>query len=213
MFVTDFKMSMILYVGESSRGKPMLIYSLLETNFRYARARFDPPEKFISVTPTEWRVGLTKKKGDLENEYVNRFVAWFRVNSISYSIGRERGDKERHLHLNGCVTMHLKNAPGVVTAAKAHLRAWLNPPKGRGYQIFFKPFVYRYGMALESYIGYTVKDMGSTWFAHFHSPDITPERIEHAAFLRRLLDNGRQDQIVVKFETAISQVPACFEIL
>jgi hypothetical protein len=187
-------------------GKTMLIYSL----FRYARVRFDPQDKFISVTPTEWRVGFSKKKGDLEPEFVNRFVAWFRVNAVSYSIGRERGDKERHLHLNGCVTMHLKNVPGAVTAAKAHLRAWLKPPTGGGYQIFFKPFVYRHGMALESYIGYTVKDMGSTWFALFCSPDITPERIEHAAFLRRLLDNGRQDQIVVKFETVISQVPACF---
>ena len=180
---------------------------------RFHSVYFRCPERYVSNVTVEYRFGFSKHNADLEPEYMNRCIAWMRVNTDMYAIGRERGDRDRHLHMNGCFGAHFKCDKGLLVSAKAHMRQWFGLCKGKtGYSIFMQPFRYRYGHNLESYLGYGVKDFGSSWFAYYHSPDVTPARIERAALLRRLLDSGRVDQICIKKETLFSQVESFYYI-
>lgn len=179
----------------------------------YHLVRYDPPTHLKDDRPNEFRFGLTLKGGDVDPKHITGVVAWMRVNASSYAIGVERGDKEQHLHLQGCFAGPFKPVTGAITSIKAHMRRFLNIPagaEGRKVHIFCKAFDYRHGHKLESYLGYTVKDFGSSHFLHFSSPDVTPERLEHAAHMRRLMDAGRDDKILLKGPTLLNSVEAFY---
>ena len=87
----------------------------------------------------------------------------------------------------------------------SHLRGFAGLVRNTGYSVFCRRFEYRSGYNLESYLGYSIKDFGTTWFRHYSSPDFTLKRLEHAAMLRRLMDSGRSDQIAIKREKIVQK--------
>ena len=176
---------------------------------RFSSMVYHMPQQFKCATPLEYRFGLTKSGGDLEVIFQSRAIAWMRMNSESYAIGVERGGERRNLHLQGSFSICCNGNPGSTNSIKAHMRRVFQFPAGqagKGYKLFVQKFKYTYGMNLESYLGYSVKDFGSSWFRHYSSDDITPERLEHAAYMRRLLDSGRDDKICIKMGTLMQQV-------